>query len=231
MAAVLDDRELQRIYSWVDEIPLSRPKRSITRDFSDGVLMAELVHHYFPKLVESACPAPPAARLAPTPTPRRQRRGRRSARCRVRRRRRRRRRRRFRRRRCRCRCALARAHVLRSLLTAFAALSPSRARPPALSLARSLACARAQSTTTRARTRCGRRCTSAWAPASRNSRPRDAHRRLGVVLARAALPRATAGLAPRRVARDAAAHSPSLRCHAAPSAPLSPAPRCAAGAR
>ena len=45
MAAVLDDRELQRIYSWVDEIPLSRPKRSITRDFSDGVLMAELVHH------------------------------------------------------------------------------------------------------------------------------------------------------------------------------------------
>ena len=54
MAAVLDDRELQRIYSWVDEIPLSRPKRSITRDFSDGVLMAELVHHYFPKLVESA---------------------------------------------------------------------------------------------------------------------------------------------------------------------------------
>jgi len=93
-AAVLDDRELQRIYSWVraaphpsptslslalshpqpgsrpsppppptaapppqvDEIPLSRPKRSITRDFSDGVLMAELVHHYFPKLVESECP-------------------------------------------------------------------------------------------------------------------------------------------------------------------------------
>jgi hypothetical protein len=106
-ATVLDDRELQRIYSWVrvhnaalpwrrrrrpppapppilpraarddqvaasaqltrsyslprsaaypqvDEIPLSRPKRSITRDFSDGVLMAELVHHYFPKLVESA---------------------------------------------------------------------------------------------------------------------------------------------------------------------------------
>ena len=37
----------------VDEIPLSRPKRSITRDFSDGVLMAEVVHHYFPKLVES----------------------------------------------------------------------------------------------------------------------------------------------------------------------------------
>jgi hypothetical protein len=67
----------------VDEIPLSRPKRNIARDFSDGgedaelpldcsplainmqesakascthdplaVLAAEVVHHYFPKLVE-----------------------------------------------------------------------------------------------------------------------------------------------------------------------------------
>ncbi len=33
---VLDDEELQKIYTWVDEIPLSRPKRNITRDFSDG---------------------------------------------------------------------------------------------------------------------------------------------------------------------------------------------------
>jgi hypothetical protein len=24
------------IYNWVDEIPLSRPKRNIARDFSDG---------------------------------------------------------------------------------------------------------------------------------------------------------------------------------------------------
>jgi len=43
---------LQRIYQWVDEIPLSRPKRNIARDFSDGVLTAEIVAHYFPKLVE-----------------------------------------------------------------------------------------------------------------------------------------------------------------------------------
>jgi hypothetical protein len=71
---VLED-ELQGLYTWVDEIPLSRPKRNIARDFSDGgereavilwlhvhvlrlptllcaVLMAEVVHHYFPKLVE-----------------------------------------------------------------------------------------------------------------------------------------------------------------------------------
>jgi hypothetical protein len=36
----------------VDEVPLSRPKRNITRDFSDGVLMAEVVHHFFPRDVD-----------------------------------------------------------------------------------------------------------------------------------------------------------------------------------
>eukprot|EP00967_Tisochrysis_lutea_P092303 scaffold133009_cov33-Tisochrysis_lutea.AAC.1 len=48
----MDDDELQRIYTWVDEVPLSRPKRNIARDFADGVLTAEIVHHYFPRLVE-----------------------------------------------------------------------------------------------------------------------------------------------------------------------------------
>lgn len=79
----------QALYEWVDSVPLSRPKRNITRDFADGgtpacggsarrpllpahcrrqpphhatprhhlpfpraVLTAEIVHHYFPKLVE-----------------------------------------------------------------------------------------------------------------------------------------------------------------------------------
>ena len=37
---------------WVDEVPLSRPKRNIARDFADGVLTAEIVHHYFPRIVE-----------------------------------------------------------------------------------------------------------------------------------------------------------------------------------
>ncbi|KAG2443154.1 hypothetical protein HYH02_009565 [Chlamydomonas schloesseri] len=46
------EHELQGLYTWVDEIPLSRPKRNIARDFSDGVLMAEVVHHFYPKLVE-----------------------------------------------------------------------------------------------------------------------------------------------------------------------------------
>ena len=36
MEVVLSDEDLQRVYSWVDEIPLSRAKRNITRDFSDG---------------------------------------------------------------------------------------------------------------------------------------------------------------------------------------------------
>ena len=48
----LDEEELHAIYSWIDEIPLSRPKKNIARDFSDGVLMAEVVKHFFPKMVE-----------------------------------------------------------------------------------------------------------------------------------------------------------------------------------
>mmetsp|Transcript_5530 Transcript_5530/g.8248 ORF Transcript_5530/g.8248 Transcript_5530/m.8248 type:complete len:205 (+) Transcript_5530:568-1182(+) len=48
----LDEEEVQYIYEWVDEIPLSRPKRNITRDFADGCMMAEIVKTYFPRLVE-----------------------------------------------------------------------------------------------------------------------------------------------------------------------------------
>ncbi|XP_075428878.1 sperm flagellar protein 1 isoform X1 [Ascaphus truei] len=52
MAVEFDEENLHELYSWVDKIPLSRPKRNITRDFSDGVLAAELVKFYFPKFVE-----------------------------------------------------------------------------------------------------------------------------------------------------------------------------------
>ncbi|KAG5266228.1 hypothetical protein AALO_G00228600 [Alosa alosa] len=48
----LDEETLQELYAWIDKIPLSRPKRNITRDFSDGVMAAEVVKHFFPKLVE-----------------------------------------------------------------------------------------------------------------------------------------------------------------------------------
>ena len=48
----IDVEELQSLYQWVDTIPLSRPKRNIARDFSDGVLCAEIVHHYLPKVID-----------------------------------------------------------------------------------------------------------------------------------------------------------------------------------
>ncbi|KAK7930792.1 hypothetical protein WMY93_007187 [Mugilogobius chulae] len=48
----LSEEELQDLYAWLDKIPLSRPKRHITRDFSDGVMAAEVVKYYFPKLVD-----------------------------------------------------------------------------------------------------------------------------------------------------------------------------------
>jgi len=48
----LDEALLQDLYAWIDQIPLSRPKRRIERDFSDGVMVAELVRYYFPNWVE-----------------------------------------------------------------------------------------------------------------------------------------------------------------------------------
>ncbi|KAL7059445.1 hypothetical protein AAHC03_013671 [Spirometra sp. Aus1] len=48
----LDDEVLRDLYTWVDTVPLSRPKRNIARDFSDGVLVAEVVKHFFPKYVD-----------------------------------------------------------------------------------------------------------------------------------------------------------------------------------
>ncbi|XP_053921708.1 sperm flagellar protein 1 isoform X2 [Cuculus canorus] len=40
------------LYRWLDRVPLSRPRRNLTRDFSDGVLAAELVRFHFPALVQ-----------------------------------------------------------------------------------------------------------------------------------------------------------------------------------
>jgi CH-like domain in sperm protein len=48
----LSDEQLKALYAWIDAIPLSRPKRNIARDFSDGVLFAEVVAAYFPHFVE-----------------------------------------------------------------------------------------------------------------------------------------------------------------------------------
>ncbi|KAA0194365.1 Sperm flagellar protein 1 [Fasciolopsis buskii] len=49
----LDDIVLQSLYMWVDKVPLSRVKKNIARDFSDGVMMAELMKHFFPKFVNT----------------------------------------------------------------------------------------------------------------------------------------------------------------------------------
>jgi hypothetical protein len=48
----LNDAQLEELYQWVDSIPLSRRKKNLARDFSDAVLLAEVVHHFFPRLVE-----------------------------------------------------------------------------------------------------------------------------------------------------------------------------------
>ncbi|XP_053429885.1 sperm flagellar protein 1 isoform X3 [Nycticebus coucang] len=48
----VDEEALHQLYLWVDNIPLSRPKRNLSRDFSDGVLVAEVIKFYFPKMVE-----------------------------------------------------------------------------------------------------------------------------------------------------------------------------------
>jgi hypothetical protein len=54
-----EDNQLMYIYEWVDSVPLSRPKKNIARDFSDGgkilfilVLMAEMIKNHIPKIVE-----------------------------------------------------------------------------------------------------------------------------------------------------------------------------------
>lgn len=51
-APKVDEDEEHIVYNWVDEQELSRPKRNIHRDFSDAVLVAEIIHNYFPKSVE-----------------------------------------------------------------------------------------------------------------------------------------------------------------------------------
>ncbi|EPY25661.1 sperm flagellar protein 1 [Strigomonas culicis] len=46
------EEDLHELYLWVDDIPISRPKRNIARDFSDGCCVAEILKFFFPKLVD-----------------------------------------------------------------------------------------------------------------------------------------------------------------------------------
>ena len=49
---MISDEDLLTLYEWIDSIPLSREKKNIARDFCDGVLTAEIMKHYYPKLVD-----------------------------------------------------------------------------------------------------------------------------------------------------------------------------------
>lgn len=48
----ISESQLHAIQVWIDSIPLSRVKKNISRDFSDGVLLAEVIHAYIPSLVD-----------------------------------------------------------------------------------------------------------------------------------------------------------------------------------
>jgi hypothetical protein len=45
----VSDEGLEGIYTWVDAVPVSKPKRNIQRDFADGSLLAQIIHYYLPK--------------------------------------------------------------------------------------------------------------------------------------------------------------------------------------
>ena len=47
-----ENKKLMMIYKWVDSVTFSRQKKTINRDFVDGVLMAELIKSVYPQLVE-----------------------------------------------------------------------------------------------------------------------------------------------------------------------------------
>ena len=47
-----EENDVMYIYEWVDSIQLSRPKKNIARDFCDCVLVAEIIKHYLPRLVD-----------------------------------------------------------------------------------------------------------------------------------------------------------------------------------
>lgn len=36
MEDYFDDMEIENLYQWIDRIPLTRPKKNLAKDFSDG---------------------------------------------------------------------------------------------------------------------------------------------------------------------------------------------------
>lgn len=48
----MDEEDLDYLYTWVDSFKLSRAKRNIARDFSDGLLVGEITNQRYPGMVE-----------------------------------------------------------------------------------------------------------------------------------------------------------------------------------
>lgn len=48
----MNDEQMVLVFEWIDSVPLSREKKNINRDFCDGLLLAEIIKYYHPKLVE-----------------------------------------------------------------------------------------------------------------------------------------------------------------------------------
>eukprot|EP00834_Sanchytrium_tribonematis_P001903 NODE_50_length_31184_cov_0.705099.p24 type:complete len:170 gc:universal NODE_50_length_31184_cov_0.705099:2204-2713(+) len=49
---MISEPQIQEMLLWIDKIPLSRPKKNFSRDFSDGMLAAEVLKYYYPKVVD-----------------------------------------------------------------------------------------------------------------------------------------------------------------------------------
>ncbi|CAL7939263.1 unnamed protein product [Xylocopa violacea] len=44
--------QLEKLYAWITRIPLSKPTKNLIRDFSDAVMMAEILKVYYPRYVD-----------------------------------------------------------------------------------------------------------------------------------------------------------------------------------
>lgn len=63
MAGSVDEEALHQLYLWVDNIPLSRPKRNLSRDFSDGGVRSSVRVCVCDRRVSSSVCVCPRARL------------------------------------------------------------------------------------------------------------------------------------------------------------------------
>lgn len=51
-APPINEDELEAVLNWVDSYALSKPKKNLARDFSDGILLAEILKYYFPQWIQ-----------------------------------------------------------------------------------------------------------------------------------------------------------------------------------